>query len=39
EELEGRITIGVLVDRELPIYTQEYEKIREEARQRFLKRA
>ncbi|SFN12393.1 2-oxoacid:ferredoxin oxidoreductase subunit beta, partial [Thermodesulforhabdus norvegica] len=36
EELEGRITIGVLVDRELPIYTQEYEKIREEARQRFL---
>jgi 2-oxoglutarate ferredoxin oxidoreductase subunit beta len=29
EELEGKITIGTLVDRELPIYTQEYRRIRE----------
>jgi 2-oxoglutarate ferredoxin oxidoreductase subunit beta len=32
EELEGKFTIGVLVDRDLPIYTQEYRKIRETAR-------
>jgi len=32
EELEGRFTIGVLADRELPIYTQEYRKIREVAK-------
>ena len=32
EELTGKITIGVLTDRDLPIYTQEYHKIREEAR-------
>lgn len=31
EELEGKITIGVLADRDLPIYTQEYRKIREAA--------
>jgi 2-oxoglutarate ferredoxin oxidoreductase subunit beta len=31
EELEGKITIGILVDRELPIYTQELKKIREAA--------
>jgi 2-oxoglutarate ferredoxin oxidoreductase subunit beta len=32
EELEGKFTIGTLVDRDLPIYTQEYRKIREAAR-------
>jgi 2-oxoglutarate ferredoxin oxidoreductase subunit beta len=32
EELEGKTTIGVLVDRELPIYVQEYRKIREAAK-------
>lgn len=32
EELEGKILIGVLVDRELPIYQEEYEKIRERAK-------
>jgi 2-oxoglutarate ferredoxin oxidoreductase subunit beta len=32
EELAGKITIGVLVDRELPIYTQEYRRIREAAK-------
>ena len=32
EELEGKITIGTLVDRELPIYTQEYRRIREAAK-------
>lgn len=34
EELEGKFTIGVLVDRDLPIYTEEYRKIREAARAR-----
>jgi 2-oxoglutarate ferredoxin oxidoreductase subunit beta len=32
EELEGKITIGVLADRDLPIYTQELRRIREAAR-------
>jgi 2-oxoglutarate/2-oxoacid ferredoxin oxidoreductase subunit beta len=32
EELAGKITIGVLTDRDLPIYTQEYQKIREAAK-------
>ncbi len=32
EELEGKILIGVLVDRELPIYQEEYERIRERAK-------
>ncbi|HEB49894.1 MAG TPA: 2-oxoacid:ferredoxin oxidoreductase subunit beta [Desulfobulbus sp.] len=31
-ELEGRITIGVLTDRELPISTEEYKKVRERAK-------
>jgi 2-oxoglutarate/2-oxoacid ferredoxin oxidoreductase subunit beta len=31
EELAGKITIGVLTDRDLPIYTQEYRRIREAA--------
>ncbi len=34
EEMKGKFSIGVLVDRELPIYIQEYRKIREEARAR-----
>ncbi|MEJ5365925.1 MAG: 2-oxoacid:ferredoxin oxidoreductase subunit beta [Desulfosoma sp.] len=34
EEMEGKFTIGVLVDRDLPIYTEEYRKIREAARAR-----
>jgi len=32
EELAGKITIGVLVDRELPIYTEEYRRIQVAAR-------
>jgi 2-oxoglutarate ferredoxin oxidoreductase subunit beta len=32
EELEGKITIGILVDRDLPIYTEEYQRIRQLAR-------
>jgi 2-oxoglutarate/2-oxoacid ferredoxin oxidoreductase subunit beta len=32
EELAGKITIGVLVDRDLPVYTEEYQKIRDAAR-------
>ena len=34
EELQDKITIGVLVDRELPVYTEEYRRIREAARGR-----
>jgi 2-oxoglutarate ferredoxin oxidoreductase subunit beta len=33
EELAGKFTIGILTDRDLPIYTQEYHKVREAARQ------
>ena len=32
EDLAGKITIGVLVDRDLPVYTEEYQKIRDAAR-------
>ncbi|RLB02628.1 MAG: 2-oxoacid:ferredoxin oxidoreductase subunit beta [Deltaproteobacteria bacterium] len=32
EELEGKLVIGVLVERDLPIYQEEYEKIVERAR-------
>ena len=32
EELKDKITIGVLIDRDLPIYTQELRKLRETAR-------
>jgi 2-oxoglutarate ferredoxin oxidoreductase subunit beta len=32
EELKDRITIGVLVDRELPVYTHELRKLRETSR-------
>src|SRR5665647_1485527 len=31
EELAGRLTIGTLVDRDLPVYTEEYQKIRDAA--------
>lgn len=31
EELAGRITIGVLADRDLPISTEEYDKVRQRA--------
>ena len=32
EELEDKFTIGVMVDRELPIYTEQYDLVREQAR-------
>jgi 2-oxoglutarate ferredoxin oxidoreductase subunit beta len=32
EELQEKILIGVLVDKELPVYQDEYEKIRERAK-------
>jgi 2-oxoglutarate ferredoxin oxidoreductase subunit beta len=32
EELQGKITIGVLADRDLPVSTDEYKRIREQAR-------
>ena len=28
KELEGKVVIGVLVDREVPTYHKEYEKLR-----------
>ncbi|MBW1869126.1 MAG: 2-oxoacid:ferredoxin oxidoreductase subunit beta [Deltaproteobacteria bacterium] len=31
EDLEGKFTIGILADEEKPIYTEEYDKIRERA--------
>ena len=31
EELAGKTTIGVLVDRELPVSTEEYQKVRRRA--------
>ncbi|HAA05277.1 MAG TPA: 2-oxoacid:ferredoxin oxidoreductase subunit beta, partial [Syntrophobacteraceae bacterium] len=34
EDLANKFTIGTLVDRELPIYTQEYRRIREVAKAR-----
>jgi 2-oxoglutarate ferredoxin oxidoreductase subunit beta len=33
EELQDKIVIGVLVDKELPVYQDEYEKIRERAKE------
>jgi 2-oxoglutarate ferredoxin oxidoreductase subunit beta len=33
EELKGKFTIGVLVDRELPIYTEQYNLVRQQARE------
>ena len=33
KELEGKITIGVLADRELPVSTEEYQKIRKLAKE------
>jgi 2-oxoglutarate ferredoxin oxidoreductase subunit beta len=33
EELAGRLTIGILVDRDLPVYTEEYQKVRDAARE------
>ena len=33
EELRDKFTIGVLVDRELPIYTEQYKLVREQARE------
>jgi 2-oxoglutarate ferredoxin oxidoreductase subunit beta len=32
EELQNKIVIGILVDKELPVYQNEYDKIRERAR-------
>ncbi len=32
EELQDRIVIGALVDKELPVYQEEYEKIREKSK-------
>lgn len=33
EELEGKIVIGVLADKVLPVYQDEYERIREQAKE------
>jgi 2-oxoglutarate ferredoxin oxidoreductase subunit beta len=37
EELEEKILIGVLVDKELPVFQNEYDKIRERAKGGALK--
>jgi 2-oxoglutarate ferredoxin oxidoreductase subunit beta len=34
EDLRGKFTIGVLADRDLPIYVREYRKVRDAARAR-----
>jgi 2-oxoglutarate ferredoxin oxidoreductase subunit beta len=39
EELKGKFTIGVLVDRDLPVYTHEYNKVREAAKASLAKSA
>jgi len=33
EELEGKTTVGVLADREIPISTEEYKKVQKQARE------
>jgi len=38
EQLRGKFTIGILADRDLPVYTQEYDKLREAARAMELER-
>jgi 2-oxoglutarate ferredoxin oxidoreductase subunit beta len=35
EQLKGKFTIGVLADRDLPVYIEEYEKVREAAKKSF----
>jgi 2-oxoglutarate ferredoxin oxidoreductase subunit beta len=32
EELEDKIITGILVDKDLPVYEEEYEKVRERAK-------
>lgn len=39
EELQGKFTIGVLVDRDLPNYTHQYRTIRERARAALLSKS
>jgi len=38
EDLRGKVTIGMLVDRDFPIYVREYRKVREAARARQVHR-
>ena len=33
EELKDRFTIGVLADRDLPVYTEQYDLVRQQARE------
>jgi|GEM_PF-5197114 2-oxoglutarate ferredoxin oxidoreductase subunit beta len=32
EQFRGKFTVGILAGRDLPVYTQEYDKVREAAR-------
>jgi 2-oxoglutarate ferredoxin oxidoreductase subunit beta len=32
DEMEDKFLIGVLADRELPVYTEEYERVRQRAK-------
>lgn len=38
EQLKGKFTVGILADRDLPVYTEEYEKVRQAARAMALER-
>jgi 2-oxoglutarate ferredoxin oxidoreductase subunit beta len=33
EEMEDKFLIGVLADRELPVYTEQYDRIRQRAKE------
>jgi len=39
EDMKGRFTIGVLVDRELPVYVREYRRVRDAAKANHLSKA
>jgi 2-oxoglutarate ferredoxin oxidoreductase subunit beta len=37
EDLKGKFTIGILADRDLPVYTQEYRKVRDAAKAQMVR--
>jgi 2-oxoglutarate ferredoxin oxidoreductase subunit beta len=36
EQLRGKFTVGILTDRDLPVYTEEYEKLRQVAKKSLI---
>jgi 2-oxoglutarate ferredoxin oxidoreductase subunit beta len=36
DQLRGKFTVGILTDRDLPVYTEEYEKMRQEAKKSLI---